>query len=129
MATDAGKGAAVRKAPMSRREVEEKIVALAWKDDGFRRKFLADPKQQCESHLGTKLPATLKIAAYQEDENNLHFVIPMKPANLGELSDEDLEKVAGGADVVTTIVVTVIASAGLSAVGGAIGQAAGGWVK
>ena len=32
------------------------------------------------------------------------FVIPPKPANADELSDEDLEKVAGGIDLFTGIV-------------------------
>jgi hypothetical protein len=83
---------------MTRQELEAKIIALAWQDAEFRRKFLADPKAQFEQHLGTKLPDSLKITAHQEDENSLHFVIPMKPrAPTEELSDEDLEKIAGGA--------------------------------
>src|SRR5690349_1942523 len=90
-------------APMSRREMEEKIVARAWTDDEFRRKFVADPKGQFEQHLGTKLPESLTITVHEEAPDNLHFVIPAKPpGNLSELSDEDLEKVAGGLDVVTT---------------------------
>src|SRR5262249_21677743 len=93
-------------AGMTRRDLEAKIVALAWKDDTFRKRFLADPKAQFEEKLGTKLPASLNMSAYQEDENSLHFVIPMKPkANLTELSDEELEKVAGGTDVASAIVV------------------------
>ena len=83
---------------MTRRDLEAKIVALAWKDDEFRKKFLADPKAQFEEKLGTKLPASLRITAHQEDENSLHFVIPTKPLEkpIEELSDEDLEKIAGG---------------------------------
>jgi hypothetical protein len=97
---------------MSRRELQDKIVARAWKDDEFRRRFVADPKGQFEAELGTKLPDTLSITAHEEDANSVHFVIPMKPkVNLNELSDEDLEKVAGGVDVVTTIALVV--SAGL----------------
>ena len=33
-----------------------------------------------------------------EDDKTIHFVIPPKPANSDELSEEDLEKVAGGID-------------------------------
>ena len=85
----------------ARQDIEAKIVALGWRDEDFRRKFLADPKGQFEQKLGINLSANLNITAHQEDENHLHFVIPLKPnANLDELSDEDLEKVAGGIDAV-----------------------------
>ena len=80
--------------PMSRRELEEKIVARAWTDEEFRRKFVTDPKAQFEEHLGTKLPEAFKLTVHEETPDSLHFVIPMKPAgNLDELSDEDLENV------------------------------------
>jgi hypothetical protein len=93
---------------LSRRQVEEKIAVLAWKDEGFRKAFLADPKKQFEEKLGTKLPAELKITAWAEDDNHLHFVIPAKPAKAGELSDEDLEKVAGGMDLVMATAAVVV---------------------
>jgi hypothetical protein len=41
-------------------------------------------------------------------------VLPTKPANTGELSDEDLEKIAGGTDVMAvtaTVLVTVVSTA------------------
>lgn len=100
--------------PMNRAELDQKIVALAWKDEAFRKAFLADPKGEAERRLGTKLPAGLKIAAYAEDANHLHFVIPRKPEGLAELSDGDLEKVAGGIDAV---VATIIASAVTALIG------------
>ena len=109
-------------APLTRNEIEAKIVALAWQDDAFRHKFVADPKGQFEQRLGVKLPPLLKMTAHEENENSLHFVIPMKPkTNMGELSDEDLEKVAGGTDVsIALAVVTGIGAAGgLAAIGAA----------
>ena len=72
---------------MHRPEIR-RAVALAWKDDEFRAKFLADPKAQFEEKLGTKLPASLVMTAHAEDENHLRFVIPARPKeNLDELSD------------------------------------------
>src|SRR5262249_25904275 len=118
--------------PMTRRDLEAKIVALAWKDDAFRKKFLADPKAQFEEKLGTKLPASLKMSAHQEDENSLYFVIPMKPKAIGELSDEDLEKVAGGTDIsagaAISIAILIAALAG-GAVGAGAAGASQGWTK
>jgi len=109
-------------APLTRKEIEAKIVALAWQDDAFRHKFVADPKGQFEERLGVKLPPLLKMTAHEENENSLHFVIPMKPkTNMSELSDEELEKVAGGTDVsIALAVVTGIGAAGgLAAIGAA----------
>ena len=72
--------------PLSRRELQERIVARAWTDDEFRRKFVADPKGQFEEHLGTKLPQSLTIAVHEETADSLHFVIPQKPqGDPGEL--------------------------------------------
>ncbi|BAI74515.1 nitrile hydratase (plasmid) [Azospirillum sp. B510] len=102
--------------PMSRRELEAKIVARAWSDDDFKAKFLADPKAMFEEHLGTKLPETLVMTAHEETPDTIHFVIPAKPRiDLDELSDEDLEKVAGGVDFVTSIIATAIITASASA--------------
>lgn len=95
--------------PLSRAELEQKIIALAWADETFRKAFLADPKGEFEKRLGAKLPAGLSMTAHAEDDNHLHFVIPMKPAELSELSEADLEKVAGGTDFISTSVVTVSA--------------------
>lgn len=107
---------------ISRKDLEAKIIAKAWTDEAFRRKFLADPKAQFEEHLGTRLPETLQISAYQEDADSLHFVIPERPkGDLDELSDEDLEKVAGGLGVVgvTVLLGTIVVSITASVVGSA----------
>jgi hypothetical protein len=99
-------------APLTRKEIEAKIVALAWQDDAFRHKFVADPKGQFEERLRTKMPTGLKMSVHEEDQNNLHFVIPMKPnAKPGELSDEDLEKVAGGTSPTIFLSITIASQA------------------
>jgi hypothetical protein len=102
---------------LTRKDLEAKIVARAWQDDEFRRQFVTDPKRQFEERLGFKLPDALRMTVHEEDENSLHFVIPMKPKEaLGELSDEELETVSGGTDVVTTVSVTVIVALSIASV-------------
>jgi hypothetical protein len=103
--------------PLSRRQIEEKIVALAWKDEGFRKAFLADPKAAFEQRLGIALPAGVKMAAHAEDENHLYFVLPARPQS-AELSDEDLEKIAGGFDLVFGATVLMATAAVGSAIAG-----------
>jgi hypothetical protein len=105
---------------ISRRELEEKIVARAWTDEAFRRSFVANPKAEFESQLAIKLPSALKISVHEEDDSHLHFVIPAKPqADVSELSDADLEKVAGGVDVLVTVAVVSVVG-GLAAAGGGV---------
>ena len=108
---------------MNLREIESLIVQRAWKDDTFRMEFLGDPKATIEKYSGEKLPAELKVVALAEDDKTIHFVIPPKPAHADELSDEDLEKVAGGVDVLTGVVVATIVTVAV------IGIAAEGTMK
>ena len=103
-------------AALNRQDVETLIVKRAWQDEAFRAEFLADAKGTIEKYSGQKLPPELKVVALAEDDKTIHFVIPPEPANADELSDEDLEKVAGGVDVIVgTIVVTVIVAAATAA--------------
>jgi|SRR5579871_3710505 len=113
-------------APLTRRDIEAKIVALAWTDEAFRRRFVADPKGQFEERLGTKLPASLKMTVHEEDGNSLHFVIPAKPKEMSELSDEELEKVAGGTDLLSTLIAAAFVMSGVGTAGIA-SMATGGW--
>ena len=106
---------------MSRQEMESLIVQRAWKDEPFRDEFVADPKATIEKYSGQKLPAEMTILAYPEDDKTIHFVIPLKPANADQLSDEDVEKVAGGIDVVTTTVMLGVTAVTLGVFGAAQG--------
>lgn len=115
---------------LSRQEMETLIVQRAWKDDAFRAEFLADAKGTIEKYSGQKLPAEMQVVAVAEDDKTIHFVIPPKPANADELSDEDLEKVAGGVDIIFTpfIVLGVFVAASVAVGGAAAGtQANHGW--
>ena len=108
---------------LNRQEVESLIVQRAWKDEAFRAEFLADAKGTIEKYSGEKLPPELKVVALTEDDKTIHFVIPPKPTNADELSDEDLEKVAGGVDVLSGIVVATIVTIAV------VGTAAEGTMK
>src|SRR5215469_5755903 len=104
-------------APLDTRvQLESALIQKCWKEPEFRKQVVGDPKGMLEKHLGRKLPEQVKIFIHEEDANTLHLSIPPVPANVSELSDEDLEKVAGGTDVfiVTALGLTVgIVGAGL----------------
>ena len=119
----------------TRKQLETALIEKCWKDPGFKREVVGDPKGTLQRHLGQHLPDQVKIFIHEEDANTLHFSIPPAPSNLAELSDEDLERVAGGTDVIGTLLVSaqVLITAALGgaigiSIGGAVGSVAGGAV-
>ena len=100
---------------MTLADVQERIMVQAAKDESFRNEMLADPKTAFEKYSGQKLPGDVQIAVHENTDKLINFALPPDLSNL-ELSDEDLEKVAGGEFFVTAAVVG--ATAGII-VGGA----------
>ena len=90
-------------------DLETALIEKCWKDPEFKKEVVKDPKGMLERHIGQKLPANLKVFIHEEDANNLHFSLPPAPSNVTELSDDELEKVAGGTEVFisATAVVTL----------------------
>ena len=87
------------------RDLETALIEKCWKDAGFKTEVVKDPKGMLERHIGQKLPTDLKIFIHEEDANTLHFSLPPAPSNMAELSDEELEKVAGGTELVFVVAV------------------------
>jgi hypothetical protein len=68
------------------------IIAKCWSDESFKQQFLADPAATLKAE-GITLPDGLSVKALENTDKVLHVLIPAKPA---DLSDEDLDTVAGG---------------------------------
>jgi len=80
---------------MSQEEQGKKIsqlIAKCWADESFKQKLLADPMATLKAE-GVELPDGLSLVAVENTDKVFHLVVPAKPT---DLSDEDLNKVAGG---------------------------------
>jgi hypothetical protein len=119
-------------------QMEAALIRKCSEEPEFRAKVLANPRGILEEALGQKLPEQLSIFIHEEDLHNIHFSIPPTKEGLqNELSDEQLEQVAGGT-VVGTLVLTIAilatftatvtaAATGISAATAAASIKAGGW--
>jgi len=92
-------------AKMTRGEVQDLVGKFAVENPKYRDALLKDPKGIIEKQLNTSL-GPLKIKAVAETADTAYVVVPYAAAE-GQLSDSDLEKVAGGKqDITATCSVT-----------------------
>jgi len=75
--------------------VAGKVIKLALADEAFKTHLLTDPKSAIAEATNMTLPVSLEIRVYEDKPAVKHLVLPVNPAN-SELSDADLELVAGG---------------------------------
>lgn len=69
------------------------VIAKCWSDESFKIKLLADPAAILKAE-GVTVPDGVSVSALENTDKVLHLVIPAKPT---DLSDDDLDNVAGGA--------------------------------
>jgi hypothetical protein len=84
-----------------RAEVERRIVQRSLQDDVFRQQLLEDPKAVVEEELGTRLPEGIRVRVVEESADTIYLVLPSASPlgdEGGELSELQLEAVAGGGD-------------------------------
>ncbi|MCC5789718.1 MAG: NHLP leader peptide family RiPP precursor [Opitutales bacterium] len=93
------------KNPAEFQKTLETIYAQCAKDKAFRQRFVADPKAVIQEQ-GIELPSQLKFKVVENQKPNvLTLHLPPKPTQ--ELSDEELESVAGGTSFFQSIASTM----------------------
>jgi hypothetical protein len=81
----------------TRAEMERRLIQRSIEDDSFGQRPLDDPKATVEQELATQLPESVEVRAVQESADTMYLVLPSaSPLGQGEISDQDLEQVAGG---------------------------------
>jgi hypothetical protein len=79
------------------------IVTKASQDDNFRKRLLAEPATTMQE-FGFKLPDGVQLRVLENTDEVVYLTLPAKPRE-GELSDADLEGVAGGLVVIAIIAI------------------------
>ena len=70
------------------------LIAKAWSDEEFKARLMANPKDAM-AEVGMDVPEGLEIEVVESTQEKVYLIIP--PKLDGELSDDDLDKVSGGA--------------------------------
>src|SRR5215212_8892181 len=95
------KGEARMSEGSGRQEIERRLIAKSVEDEAFRQRLIEDPKAAVEQELGMRLPEEVRVQAVEETADTIYLVLPATPMASdegGELSDQQLESVAGGWD-------------------------------
>jgi hypothetical protein len=79
---------------MTRGEIQDLVAKFAAENPKYRQALVSDPKAVIEKQLQTSL-GNVTVKAMVETADTTYVIVPHVPAE-GELSDSDLEKVAGG---------------------------------
>ncbi|ACC81662.1 NHLP leader peptide family RiPP precursor [Nostoc punctiforme] len=83
----------------TRQDIEARIIAKAWKDEAYKQELVTNPKAVIEREFGVEFPADVNVQVLEENPTSLHFVLPISPVAIAqELSEEQLEAIAGGKD-------------------------------
>ena len=83
----------------SRAQLERRLIERGLEDESFRQRLLEEPRAALEEELGARLPAEIQIRVVEETQDTIYLVLPSASPGLGEggeLSDQQLEAVAGG---------------------------------
>ena len=69
------------------------LVARAWGDDAFKQRLLAEPGPAL-AEQGIAVPTGVEVRVHENTAALLHLTLPPAPSE--EISDEQLDAVAGG---------------------------------
>lgn len=91
----------------TRDELQRQVIERALSDQQFRRDLVANPRETIERELDVALPDGVEISVVEETPSSVYVVLPPATTQTGEeLSDADLEDVAGGYSVASGCIST-----------------------
>lgn len=73
-------------------KITGRIIAKAWSDPGFKARLLADPAAILTAE-GFTVPAGVALTVVEDTAAVQTLILPARPS---DMSDDDLDQVAGG---------------------------------
>ncbi len=82
---------------MNFEEGYQKVMEKSCSDSAYRARLVKNPNEAIKEVVGPVLPAGLTFRVHEDTATTMNFVLPPLPsAKTAELSDVELEQVAGG---------------------------------
>jgi hypothetical protein len=76
--------------------VQKQILERAVKDERFRQELLSNPRAVLARDYNVDIPETVSIRVIEDTAETITLALPPRQEALQELSDAELEAVAGG---------------------------------
>ncbi|HEX8691477.1 MAG TPA: hypothetical protein VF746_03485 [Longimicrobium sp.] len=96
------------------RERMEGVLTRSATDPEFRTQLLTEPRAALSSHFGHEVPEGI---VFIENKATATIVLPDFVDPSAELSESELEAVAGGSEIITAIAVGVAIGSALTVIG------------
>ena len=71
------------------------MFVACWKGEGLKARFMADPKAVLKEH-GLDDPDDIDVKVVENADDCVHITLPVPPAGVDGLSNDELDKAAGG---------------------------------
>jgi hypothetical protein len=85
---------------MTRGEMQDLLVKFAMESPQYRQALLEKPREVVAAQFQIQIPAHVNLKVIEDTASTVHIVLPHVVKEGSELSDADLEAVAGGHTIV-----------------------------